>query len=389
MKNILMSTAALAGLAFVAAAPARADEPALQLGLGGYVSGYAVYTDQDDAAGTSTRKFDLRKDTEIHLNGEVALDNGITAGAHLEILGDRADGGAVEESYLYLSSSWGRVNLGEEDGATYLLQVGAPSADDKVDGIRPDITTISAVNGGYVDYAHDDTGYSNKLTYITPVFNGFQAAVSYTPSIEPSSAATNASFTLGGLTMAGDGPNTGFAAANGDNTAGHFENGFELAARYEGSFDAIDIALGAGYSTASTEADAAAGLVGSDDLESWNVGANVGWGAFGLGAAYLTSNNGTDGAAGESRDTDLWVAGVDYTTGPYKLGVSYLNRETEDVTGSDDEEVDRWTAGAIYEWGPGMTFRGAVQFQNADNVGGVAAADGDATQVTLGTQLNF
>lgn len=389
MKNILMSTAALAGLALVAAAPARADEPALQLGLGGYVSGYAVYTDQDNAPGTSTREFDFRKDTEIHLNGEVALDNGITAGAHMEILADRADGGTFEESYLYLSSSWGRINLGEEDGATYLLQVGAPSADDKVDGIRPDITTITAANGGYVDYAHDDTAYSNKLTYVTPVFNGFQAAVSYTPSIEPTSAATNAGFTLGGLTMAGDGPNTGFAGANGDNTAGHFENGVEIAGRYEGSFDAIDLALGAGYSTASTEADAALGAVGSDSLQSWNVGANIGWGAFGLGGAYLTSNNGIEGAAGEDGDTDLWVAGADYTTGPYKLGVSYLNRETEDTTGSSDEEVDRWTAGVIYEWGPGMTFRGAVQFQDAENIGGVAAADGDATQVTLGTQLNF
>lgn len=235
MKNILMSTAALAGLALVAAAPARADEPALQLGLGGYISGYAVYTDQDDAAGASTRNFDFRKDTEVHLNGEVALDNGITAGAHLELLADRADGGqTVEESYLYLSSSWGRINMGEEDGAAYLLQVGAPSADDKVDGIRPDITTINPVAGGYVDYAADDFGYSNKLTYITPVFNGFQAAASFTPSIEPSNAATNAGFTLGNLAVAGDGPNGGFAGANGDNTAGHFENGMEIAARYEG-----------------------------------------------------------------------------------------------------------------------------------------------------------
>ena len=389
MKNILMSTAALAGLAFVAAATARADEPALQLGLGGYISGYAVYTDQDDAPGTSTRQFDLRKDTEIHLNGEVALDNGITAGAHLEVLADRVDGSAVEESYLYLSSSWGRINLGEEDGAAYLLQVGAPSADDKIDGIRPDISTITAINGGYVDYAHDDFAYSNKLTYITPVFNGFQAAASFTPSIEPTSAATNAGFTLGGLAMAGDGPLAGFTPSVADDTAGHFENGLEIAARYEGSFDAIDLALGAGYSTASTEDDGAAGTVGSDDLETWNVGANIGWGAFGIGAAYVTSNNGIGGAGGEDGDTDLFVAGIDYTTGPYKIGASYLDRETEDTTGSDDEEVDRWTAGVIYEWGPGMTFRGAVQFQDAENVGGVAGADGDATQVTLGTQLEF
>lgn len=75
--------------------------------------------------------------------------------------------------------------------------------------------------------------------------------------------------------------------------------------------------------------------------------------------------------------------------GAYKLGLSYLDRQTEDATGSDDEEIERWTAGVIYEWGPGMTFRGAVQFQDAENVGGVGGADGEGTQVSLGTQLEF
>jgi predicted porin len=364
MKKILMSTAAIAGLAFVVAAPARADEPALQLGLGGYISSYAVYTDQDEAAGVELRNFDLRKDTEVHLNGEVALDNGITAGAHMELLNDRFDDGTTEESYLYLSSSWGRINMGEEDGIAYLLQVGAPSADDKIDGIRPDIGTFTAANGGTLDYAHDDFGYTNKLTYITPVFNGFQAGVSYTPS--PSEGDLDA-----------------LAASAVANTVGaDLENAWEVAARYEGSFDAIDLALGAGYSHASQEVEAAT----EDDLETWNVGANIGWGAFGLGAAYLTTNNATGGTAADN-DSDTWVAGADYTTGPYKLGLSYLNMQNENA--ANDTEVDRWTAGVIYEWGPGMTFRGAVQWQDAENIGGVATADGDGTQVTLGTQLEF
>lgn len=372
MKKILMSTAALAGLALVAAAPARADEPALQLGLGGYISGYAVYTDLDTPTGDSRREFDFRKDTEVHLNGEVALDNGITAGAHLEIYADRADGDSsngftnVEESYLYLSSSWGRINFGEEDGIAYLLQVAAPSADDKIDGIRPDLGTFdAAINGGTLDYANDDMGYSNKFTYITPVFNGFQAGFSFTPSVT-------------------DADVTAITAALSDDDAADLENGWELAARYEGSFDAVDLALGAGYSRASQEVDNA----GDDDLETWNVGANIGWGAFGLGAAYVTTNNAVD----NNGDTDIWVAGVDYTTGPYKLGISYMNRDTEDGApgfGAEDEEIDRWTAGVIYEWGPGMTFRGAVQWQDADNAAGVATADNDGTQVTLGTQLNF
>jgi len=362
MKNILMSTAAIAGLALVAAAPARADEPALQLGLGGYISGYAVYTDQDDAA-AETREFDFRKDTEIHLNGEVALDNGITAGAHLEILADRANDSEIEESYLYMSSSWGRVNLGEEDGIAYLLQVGAPSADDKIDGIRPDIGTFTTGlggtnnNGGTIDYAQDPTGYANKLTYITPVFNGFQAGASFTPSV------TDAD--LDGLSP---------AAISDD---GELENAWEVAARYEGSFDAIDLAIGAGYSKLSTEDGTVAG---DDDLDVWNVGANIGFGAFGFGAAFMNSEG---GLAAADDEMDTMVAGIDYTTGPYKLGASYLNLDGD--VGGVDVEADRWTAGVIYEWGPGMTFRGAVQFQDAE----AGAADGEGTQVTLGTQLEF
>lgn len=374
MKNILMSTAAIAGLAFVAAAPARADEPALQLGLGGYISGYAVYTDQDEATGTEDRKFDFRKDTEVHLNGEVALDNGITAGAHMELLADRTDDMAVEESYLYLSSSWGRVNMGEEDGIAYLLQVGAPSADDKVDGIRPDIGTFTdgtggtANVGGTIDYAQDPFGYSNKLTYITPVFNGFQAGVSFTPSVS-------------------DADLDALAGAALSDEVNDLENGWEVAARYEGSFDAIDLAIGAGYSAADLEEDQA----GDDDYNEWNVGANLGWGAFGLGAAYVNAEGGPDAAngfLGDGNEQETWVAGVDYTTGPYKLGVSYLNQDT-DFAGGGQSEADRWTAGVIYEWGPGMTFRGAVQFQDIDDAGGVAGTDNDGTQVTLGTQLEF
>ena len=51
----------------------------------------------------------------------------------------------------------------------------------------------------------------------------------------------------------------------------------------------------------------------------------AGTGAFGIGAAYVTTNNGVDDG-----DSDIWVAGVDYTTGPYKIGGSYLNAQTEE-----------------------------------------------------------
>lgn len=378
MKKVLLSTAALAGLAFVAAAPARADEPALQLGLGGYMSGYAVYTDQDDASATSDyRKFDFRKDSEVHLNGEVALDNGITAGAHIELLTDRADNATnVEESYLYLSSSWGRINFGEEDGIAYLIQVAPPTAEDKIDGARPDIGTFLPEAGGTLSYAQDPFVYTNKFTYITPVFSGFQAGFSYTPSV------TDAD--LNGTT----------ASVVSNSAAGlpiDWQNGWELAARYEGTFEALDVAIGAGYSHASQETDAAS--PDDDDLVDWNVGLNLGYGAFGFGAAYVSFDE-----TGDHNETlDGWDFGADYVTGPYKFGVSYLTVTQENdptssgstATTTADTDIDRWTVGAIYEWGPGMTFRGAVQYQDVEDLNGTATSDYNGTQVSVGTQLNF
>lgn len=379
MKKVLLATAALAALAAV---PAKADEPALQLGLGGYISGYAVYNDQDGPTGTEYRNFDFRKDTEVHLSGEVALDNGITAGAHLEMLNDRNDDSAVEESYLYLSSSWGRVNLGEEDGIAYLIQVAPPTADDKIDGPRPDISSVNipalssastgtGLGATTLDYAQDPFGYTNKFTYITPVFNGFQAGFSYTPS-------------------ASEGDLGGTAAAAVSNSGDDFEDGMEFAARYEGSFDAIDVAIGAGYSTASLENEAAS-VTFTDDLKEWNAGVNIGYGAFGLGAAYVTSNNGFS----NNGDMDGWVVGADYVTGPYKVGVSYTDVDLEtaaaglvDTGMTDDVNISRWTAGGIYEWGPGMTFRGAVSYYDLDTDQAGDSED-NATQVTLGTQLTF
>lgn len=376
MRKLLLSTAAFAGFAFVANAAQAAD--GVSLDLGGYASGYVVYTDQDEAPGADLRKFDFRKDTEVHLTGETTLDNGLTVGAHMELLADRADNDSiVEESYVYLSGGWGRVNFGEEDGVAYLLQVAAPSADDKVDGLRPNIGTFNLLGASAtIDYAHDDTGYSNKITYLTPIFNGFQAGVSFTPTVE----SDNTRF-LGIISspLPQQGPLNGLSSVTTANDGDQFENAWEGAVRYEGTFEGVDVALGGGYSLTSLESEALSVLY-DDDLQTWNIGANVGVAGWGFGAAYVSSNNGIE----DDGDLDTWVLGADYTTGPYKLGVSYLNYDQELGAGAS-LEADRYTAGVTYEYGPGMSFRGAVQYIDAES----GAFDGDGTQVTLGTQVNF
>lgn len=378
MKKLLLGTAAIAmGAAF--AAPAQAAD-GVKLDLGGYFKGYVFYQDQDEVLATGdVRNVDALRQSEIHFSGETTLDNGLTVGAHFEM---EADGnyvdGMFQESYAYFSGSWGRVNFGAEDGAAYLLQVAAPSADSNYDGLRQyvspfnygaGVAPLTGVNDTVFDYAQDQTGYKEKLTYLTPVMNGFQAGLSYSPE---------AVYTATGDTGLDTGYNGSFGS-NLDNVADTFGSGYEAAVRYEGAFDEVGFTLGGGYTYIDLEKDSGAGL---DDGKIWNVGLDVNFGPFGIGAVYTTDNQGRDNNA----DRDTFVVGADYTTGPFKLGASYLNTD-EDTSATTDVETDRYTGGVVYTYGPGMTFRGALTYIEHDLPTGTADVDG--TALMLGTQINF
>ncbi len=402
MKKVLLAGTALVGAALIAS-PAQAE---LKLGLGGHFSGYGVYVDQDNDNGQNN--FEFRKNTEVHFTGETTLDNGLTVGVQVEQ--EVENNSNNNESYAYFSGGWGRVNFGNEDGAAYLLQVAAPSADSNIDGLRATISgfrvptnvgsgvpadaaallalgNLNALafsgSGTTLDYQHADFGNGpsdslqdnavDRITYLSPKFNGFQAGVSYAPGARL---------------------NTGIQAMGPDNAG--FENLWELAARWDGQFEGIGLSLGAGYSHASDQA------VAGDDLTTWNVGANVAWNAFSFGAGYLNSE--------QADDSDTWVVGAAWDNGPWHVGASYLNGKADNsgisvganagVTTAqrNDLETERFTVGGGYTFGPGMTFRGAIAWGSIDGgsitndlAGSTArvSADEDFTQVTIGTNIQF
>lgn len=376
MKKLLTS-AAVCGLVF-AAAPASAD---VDLELGGYFKGYIAYVDQDETAANPVNDIDFIRNTEIHFTGETTLDNGLIVGAHIETEADVAntnDSLGVDESYVYFAGSWGRVNAGAEDGASYLLQVAAPSADSNIDGIRQFVNpvnlgtldqvgnvsanaAIGANNSGGIDYDADASGKNDKLTYLSPVMNGFQAGLSYSPD-------------------------TDFANENGiglDDQADTIGETYEAALRYEGNFNNVGVIAGAGYSHGDNENESATG----DDREQWNVGLDLDFGPFGVGAAYVEDNGAATGAA--AADEETLVVGVDYTTGAFKLGASYYDQENSFAVNGLDTQ--RYSGGVTYTYGPGMTFRGSIGYVEHEQtaIGGAGSNDVDATYVTLGTQINF
>lgn len=455
MKKLLLSTA-VCGLAF-AAAPAFAEPGGVDLTVGGYYKGYLSFVDQDerrdDNAGASTtdesrsiHEFDWLQDTEIHFGGEYTLDNGLTVGAWVEGEADGGDNFNIPESYAYFSGAWGRINAGAEDGAVYLLQVVAPSADDDFDSLRQDVSGVNynvaqdddtdgsnAVNGilGEIadddwsdaanellysstsfgddirvnttfnlstrsdiltfDYDNDISGSSSKLTYLSPVLNGFQIGASWTPDVSYASSVGN---------------------RRDDGTDGYGDT-WEIAGRYEGTFNAVTVALGAGYAFSNLENDGeyndndadvlvyedenndgnydegVDGVVGRlDDRQAWNAAGALTYGPVGGGVAYVHDDIGVDGEA----DRDTWVFGLDYTTGPFKLGASWLTQTQEIFIG--DMDTNRYTGGVIYTYGPGMTFRGSVSYIDhdlpaSDDLATTGEEDFDATTVMVGTQINF
>ena len=371
MKKLLLGGAAITGL-LLASAPAQAQ---MELTIGGHSKNYIGWADQDDSATTETIHFDMQRETEIHFNGESTLDNGLTFGFQVEAEVDGGDdSNTIEESYVYVSGTWGRVNLGSEDGATYLLQVAAPSADSNIDGIRQYISPVNYTNlsgitvagaswaGGTVsggtdidgfDYDNDVTGNAEKITYLSPNYMGFQFGGSFTPSLGDDGSAAN--ITRGFNT---DSPGT---TTRGDDEA------WEIAGRYEGTMQNLGYALGAGYSDA-------------DNIEEWNVGLDVDAGPFGIGAVYT---EGDSGAAARA-EAETVVVGLDYTTGPFKFGGSYFTQDDE-TAGAVDLETDRYTGGVVYTAGPGLSFRGSVMHIDHD----FGAVNSDATSVLGGVQINF
>jgi predicted porin len=442
MKKVLLSSAAVCGLVLAAGQAQAAD--GLKLDLGGYFKGYGAYVSQDTVddnpataadEGQDERSLDILRNTELHFTGETSLDNGLTVGFHAETLADNNESLDVQESYAYFTGAWGRVNFGAENGASYLLQVEAPSADSNVDGIRQFIDGVnygiapgtagtmfaglpavqlsngsnlldnsggddiiravaidmnsegagSSVDLFSFDYDDDVTGYANKITYLSPIFAGFQVGASYTP--ENNDEISNSDRTGVGI----------------DDQVGTYGNSYEVGARYEGQFDGWGLIAGAGYTRSQIEEsqtliyednnnnnllDATDDVLSQrDNRNSWNAGVDLDIGPFGLGVAYVQDDLGVDGM---DADRDTYVVGADYTTGPFKLGASYYNQDQELDgflgEGAGTLETDRYTGGVVYTYGPGMTFRGSVSYITHD-VG--SSADVDATSVLLGTQINF
>jgi predicted porin len=257
-----------------------------------------IYSDQAIA---------IINDGEIHFDPSITLDNGIKFGAHVEL---EAQTGAIDESDAFIKGSFGTVRIGANDGAqgSKLGNV-CPTFTCADDGIL-DRTGASSIdiNGGN---SSDDL----KISYFSPSFSGFSAAVSYIPDDTTNPAATR----IGG---------------NND------DNSFEVGAGYSNSFGDFSVGLGVGYYYKGWAVDE----------NNFGVTGNVGFGGFTVGASYGSNNGGDDTAYG---------FGLTYDTGPWNFGAHYGDRLDAGGVSSDE-----WNAGlgASYKIASGVTTGATLEF---------------------------
>ena len=332
MRNILMATTAISGLAIAGGAVAE-----LKVSASG-THGLAFISADNFAAGatgidgsTEPQGVKVITDYGIKFSGSSELDNGLTIGfsASIDPVAN-SDSIEVESQEVSVSGSFGKFAFGDIDSDAVLMTVthtgqgGFFSADFGMDPI--DVGDLSPEGDA-------------AIAYYTPSIGGFKAGVAY--------GSDGANDTVGTL-----------IDTDTDESIG-------LGASYSGDFGDAGVKIGAGYG---------ADVSGATSNYEASIGAKITFGGFHVDGMYLQT---------ELTDIDYEQIGIGagYKTGPYALGIGYTMEEKD-----DGYEMNILSAHADYKIGAGLTFRLSADYGEYDPETG-ASDDGFALGTVIKTKF--
>lgn len=396
MKKVLLGTSAIA-LAGAFAAPASAAE--WEVKVGGYMEQYLAYA-SPDVSGFSGDDFDgvdAKQDSEIHFKPSITLDNGLRFGVDIQLEGSAGTGTPddIDESFLFISGSFGRVQLGSENSAGYSMTYGAPDVtflgvnsgsltkfipfsgaltnDNNGDGDTADageaISVGDDVFRGTLGSTFIENGRNNdaqRFTYFTPRFAGFQLGLSYARDANQD---TNAQLNLNNNPL---------------------NNIFDVGANYVNSFGGFDVAVSGRWGIAQDDRTAVAGTDTGKNPQIWSAGVNLGFGGVTVGGSFAEQNNaGTD-------DGTSFDAGISYETGPWGISFTYFRGENVDDenqfnTAGNDEELQQFLLGINYSLARGIdlsAYGAYVDFdEEQSDPGGVTTSGDDVDGFVIGNGI--
>ncbi len=348
MRKILLGTTMLVAVVALSG-QAKAE---MEVTVGGFANARAGFFD-NDVANSSSR--DFTSESEIHVKANGVAENGLEYGAKVELMTSTSDSTNSDEAGLYVSGNWGRVELGDDDGASDQLTVLAPTVGiGQIDGRYLDfVPSADRPSGNVKDTGGGnmkplDTDDATKVTYYTPRFEGFQAGVSYAPESDSSS----------------DGEQVQFF-----DTVGNQHNAYELGLQYRRQFSDVSVRLGAGY----VGSDAKSGS-GREDVRSWGLGGQLTYAGFTFGGGYV-SNGDSNNTAGVADDGEsAWNTGLRYKTDTWGVAVSYIDEDYNTAggrgTNTDGGDFSALVLGATYKVADGLSTSADLSFYDRNRVTG-------------------
>mgnify|MGYP000335898157 CR=1 FL=1 len=274
-----------------------------------------------------------------------------------EVEGEEAAGGQIDEQYLYINGGFGQVKLGAEDGAAADMGISAPSVGPvgANDGDMGNWVTVNALP----DTVIPANGDAKRLTYYTPVMGGFRAGLSYADDDDSENNDT---------------------VATGDNRV---SGGLE----YSGDFDGVSVAVAV---TGESKGEG----------EWFSVGANVGFGAFTVGASAMQRDaefgfgsnvtSGDNGNRTTADDDKHYDVGVSYAMDAAKVSLTYAYAEDDQKnTSTGSDEVSALDLGLAYTLGAGVTWKSSVFWFDSKGQDVGSADDNDGYGVVTGIALSF
>lgn len=360
MKKVLMGTSAIA-LASAFATAANSAE--WNVKVGGYHNQMVAFGSTDIQGSTADFDgVDVKQNAEIFFLPSITLDNGLKFGANVQLESAGATGTAdtIDESYLYVRGSFGEINLGSENSAGYKMHYAAPNV--AIISLNSPSTNQYIAWGGqatgifrgtigatYIENARNND--SDRITYYSPRFAGFQVGASY----------------------ARDGNQDNNTQQDVSDAGGQLHDIFDIGANYVNDFGGVNVALSARWGVATQENGAG---VASTSPETLGFGANVGFGGFTIGGSWAEQND-----AGVL-DGNAYDIGVKYGTGPWSVSATWFHGE------NTQGEQDTYGVGVNYQLAKGVRLNGFGAYVDYQAEPGTTS-DADGFVIGTGIGLSF
>lgn len=332
-------------------------------------------------ATNSPNRFTQNSDSEIWFGGRTTLANGITIGFDVQLEANTS-GDQIDESYLFVDGAFGRLVIGSENSADYIMNYSIPGVgkswgalESSAFGviIRPtNVTVLDTVqsgkgSGGGGNVLPNGGNDQQRVTYFTPRFFGFGAGLSYTPNVTTSGTVTSFE-DLNGFT---------------DKRTGR-HNAFQGSVNFTNNFAGFQVnaSVGMSYypklSNASTQP-------ANESVKDISAGLQVGFGGFLVGGGYRNLD-----VKGGAEDGYAWGLGATWTGGPFAIGANYLTSKVEGTTGTAaDDKFRQIMLSAAYTMGPGVDLIGSVFHLKYTDEGGASVNNNSGLGAVAGFRLSF